>query len=56
MAELKRESLYGHHSERLIDRFLIKAELSRTEELQKRLEQLNKRKDFAATHKRRKLE
>jgi hypothetical protein len=38
MVEIKREGLYRHHSERLIDRFLLKAELSRAEELKKRLE------------------
>ena len=40
----------------MIDRFLLRAEQSRTEELQQRLQQLEKRKNFAANVKRRKLE
>lgn len=53
---VSRESLHRHRSERLIDRFLQRAEQSRTEELQQRLAQLEKRKNFAANVKRRKLE
>jgi len=53
---VSRESLHRHRSERLIDRFLQRAERSRTEELQQRLAQLEKRKNFAANIKRRKLE
>jgi len=50
--EMKRESMYRHRSERLIDRFLMRAELSKAEELKERLEVLNKRKNFAANIKR----
>ena len=53
---MERESLHRHRSERLIDRFLLRAEMTKTEELQSRLEQLEKRKNFAANVKRRKLE
>ena len=53
---VSRETIHRHRSERLIDRFLLKAERSRTEELQERLQQLEKRKNFSANIKRRKLE
>ena len=56
MVEMRREGLYGHHSERLIDRFLVRAELNKTEELKKRLDQLNVRREFVTNQKRRKLE
>ena len=53
---VSRETIHRHRSERLIDRFLLRAERSRIEDLQKRLLQLEKRKNFAANVKRRKTE
>ena len=53
---VSRETVHRHRSERLIDRFLLRAEKSRTEELQQRLAQLEKRQNFAANIKRRKQE
>lgn len=56
MVEMQRESLFRHRSERLIDRFLLRAEQEKTEEIKAKLAILNKRKDFAVNQKRRKLE
>ena len=56
MSEMQRESAHRHRSERLIDRFLISAEISRATDLKKKLAQLDKRNNFAAIAKRQKVE
>jgi len=53
---MQRESLFRHRSERLIDRFLLRAELEKAEDLKEKLSVLQKRQNFAVNQKRRKLE